>query len=447
VLPMANLTGSAEDDFFADGMTEALITNLSKVGALRVISRTSVMRYKGTNKPLADIARELGVQAVLEGSVVRSGDRVRITTQLVQAETEANLWANDYEGELRDVLTLQRNVAEAVVRQIQVKLTAEDRSRLAPQKQVDPKAYEAYLRGRLLIARVNPGAAREALQHFMNANAADPAYAPPYAGIAEIEVFSLPATEHMPRAKAAADRALQLDPNNAEAHMALGLYHLYNDWDYAAAQRDFEKAVSLDPGSAVVHARSMIPLWAVSRFDEAIRAGEKARQLDPFSVAVNVDLGRAYYFARRYDDAIAQLKKTLELDPNNGLTHLFLGVTYGEKGMHLQAAEEVARYLEIGGQPAVAANMRNAFTKEGYPGTLKVWAQHYEKRAREGRAQSWSVAIVYARMGDKEKAFEWLNRAAEEKNRAVVLTKADPQVDLLRSDPRFGEFLKRIGLQ
>jgi eukaryotic-like serine/threonine-protein kinase len=445
VLPLANLTGNAENDYFADGMTEALITNLSKVSSLRVISRTSVMRYKGSNKALPEIARELDVQAVVEGSVVRSGDRVRITTQLVRADTEANLWADDYEGELKDVLTLQRNVAEAVVRQIQVKLTAEDRSRLAPQKQVDPKAYEAYLRGRLLLAQVSARAVKEALQHFAEANAADPEYAPPYAGIAEIEVFSLPATEHMAKAKAAADRALQLDPNNAEAHMALGLYHLYNDWDFAGAQRDFERAIALDPGSAVVQSRSMIPLWAVGRFDEAIRAGEKARQLDPFSVVVNVDLGRAYYFARRYDESIQQMKKTLGLDPNNGLTHLFLGVTYGEKGMYAPAVEEVARYQEIGGSPDVAAKMRSEFAAHGYPAALKVWAEQSEKRALEGKAQSWSVAIVYARIGNKEKAFEWLRKAAEERNRAVVLTKADPQADPLRSDPRFAEFVKKIG--
>ncbi|HUR37176.1 MAG TPA: protein kinase [Terriglobales bacterium] len=447
VLPLANLTGNAENDYFADGMTEALITNLSKVNALRVISRTSAMRYKGTNKTLPEIARELGVQAVVEGSVVRSGDRVRITTQLVRAEPETNLWADEYEGEMRDVLALQRKVAEAVVRQVQVKLTAEDQSRLAPERQVDPKAYEAYLRGRLLIARVNAVSSAQAMKYFDEAIAADPGYAPPHAGIAEIEVFSLPATEHMPKAKAAAERALELDPNNAEAHMALGLYHLYNDWNYAAAQRDFEKAVTLNPGSANVYARSMIPLWAVGKFDEAIRAGEKARQLDPFSLAVNVDLGRAYYFARRYDDAIRQLQKTLELDPNNSLTHLFLGITYGEKAMYKEAAEHVARYVEAGGASEEGGKLRQAFASGGYPAMLKVWAEQYAKRAKAGRAQAWSVAIVYARMGEKENAFEWLNRAVDEKNRAVVLTKADPQADPLRSDPRFAEILKRIGLQ
>ncbi|HUS20136.1 MAG TPA: protein kinase [Terriglobales bacterium] len=447
VLPLVNLTGNAENDYFADGMTEALITNLSKVGALRVISRTSIMRYRGSSKALPEIARELNVQAVVEGSVQRAGDRVRITTQLVRADPEVNLWADDYEGEIRDVLTLQRNVAEAVVRQIQVKLTAEDRSRLSPAAPVNPKAYESFLRGRLLIARVNPAAAREATQHFNDAVAIDPQYAAPYAGLAEIEVFSLPASEHMPKAKAAAEKALRLDPNNAEAYMALGLYHLYYDWDYAGAQSDFAKAIALNPGSAVVYARSMIPLWAVGKFDEAIRAGEKARQLDPFSVAVNVDLGRSYYFAKRYDEAIRQFQKTLELDNNNGLTYLFMGVTYGEKGMFVEASQSIARYMEIGGFPDVAARMRSEFTSSGYPGSLKVWADHYEKRAKEGKSQSWSVAIVYARMGKKDKAFEWLQRAADERNRAVVLTKADPQVDSLRSDPRFAAFLKRIGLE
>lgn len=446
VLPLANLTGNAENDFFADGMTEALITNLSKVNALRVISRTSVMRYRGSNKTLPEIARELNVQAIVEGSVSRAGDRVRISTQLVRAEPETNLWANDYEGEMRDVLSLQRSVAEAVARQVQVKLTAEDRSRLAPAREVNPKAYEAYLRGRLLTNRVNSASAAQAVKYYEEAIAADPNYAPPHAGIAEIEVFSLPAAVHMPKAKAAAERALQLDPGNAEAHMALGLYHLYNDWDYAAALRDFEKAVALDPGSASVHARSMIPLWAVGRFEDAIRAGERARDLDPFSIAVNVDLGRAYYFARRYDEAIRQYQKTLELDPNNGLTHLFLGVTYGEKEMYPEAVKGVTRYFEISGEAEVAVRMRQSFATGGYPAALKVWAERYAERAKVGRSQAWSVAIVYARMGDREKAFEWLNKAADEKSRAVVLTKADPQADPLRSDPRFAALVKRLGL-
>ncbi len=445
VLPLANLTGNAENDFFADGMTEALITNLSKVSALRVISRTSVMQYKGSKKTLAEIARELNVQAIVEGSVVRAGDRVRISTQLVRVDPETNLWADDYEGEVKDVLTLQRRVSAAVVREIQVKLTAEDRSRMLPAKPVNPKAYEAYLRGRLLTTRVNPASAAQAVKYFAEAIAADPAYAPPHAGMAEIEVFSLPASEHMPRAKAAAERALQLDPNNAEAHMALGLFHLYYEWDFAKAQQGFEKAVTLDPGSASVQARYMIFLWAVGRFDDAIRAGEKARELDPFSVGVNVDLARSYYFARRYDDAIKQFHKTLELDANNGLTHLLLGVTYGEKGMYAEAAQHVARNHEIGGFPEVAAKMRQAFAAKGYPGVLRVWAESYAERAAKGRSQAWSVAIIYARLGEKDKAFEWLNRAAAEKNRALVLTKADPQADQLRSDPRYAELIKRIG--
>ncbi|HUQ50323.1 MAG TPA: protein kinase [Terriglobales bacterium] len=445
VLPLANLTGNAENDYFADGMTEALITNLAKVSALRVISRTSVMRYKGTNKTLPEIARELGVQAVVEGSVMRAGDRVRVTTQLVRADPETNLWGDNYEGEMKDVLTLQRNVAEAVVRQVQVKLTAEDRSRLKTTRQVNPKAYEANLRGRVLLSRISSATSSEALKHFKDSIAADPEYAPPHAGIAEIEVFSLPSSEHVPRAKAAAERALQLDPDNAEAHMALALVHLYFEWDWPGSRREFEKALQLNPGSASVLARYMIYLWSVGDYGEAVRVGEKARQLDPFSVAVNVDLGRSYYFARRYDEAIKQFHKTLELDPNNGFTRLVMGVTYGEMGKFAEATEEIARYHEIGGFREEAASIRRVFKSGGYPAVLREWVAAYETRVKVGRGQSWSVAIIHARLGNKDKAFEWLNKAAAEKNRAVVLTKSDPQADLLRSDPRYTEFLKRVG--
>jgi tetratricopeptide (TPR) repeat protein len=417
------------------------------VKALRVISRTSVMRYKGSNKTLQDIAAELGVQAVVEGSVTRAGDRVRVTAQLVRANPETNLWADDYEGEMRDVLTVQKNVADAVVRQVQVKVTAEDRSRQAGPKQVDPKAYESYLRGRYMLSRVSTAGRLQAMQQFRDAIAADSNYSSPYAGIAELEVFSLPSAEHMPKAREAAERALQIDPDNADAHMALGLVHLYGDWDWDGAQREFERALQLNPSSPNILGRYMIFLWSVGRFDEAIRSGEQARQIDPFSVAVNLDLARAYYFARRHDDAIKQFRKTLELDPSNGLTHQFLGIAYETKGMYPEAVGEIATAAQLNARPQWALKMRQSFASKGFHGFLEQWAAEYEESVKAGRSQSWSLGIVYAQLGNKDKAFEWLNKAVREKDRAVVLTKAEPQSDFLRNDPRFGEITKRVGFR
>ncbi len=443
VLPFANLSNDPEQEYFADGMTEELISQLAQIGALRVTSRTSAMRYKDTQKALPEIGRELGVPAVVEGSVMRVGERVRISAQLVDAATDQHLWAGTYERDLRDVLALQREVARAISEQVRVQMTPQEQAQLAAAAPVNPQAYEAYLKGKFHLSR---GLARMAVPELLRAVELDPNFAPAHAALAEQFVFLLPSHEMMPRAREAALRAIALDQANAEAHMALALVKLYFDWDWPGAEQEFRRALELDPGSATVHARYNFYLWVMGRFEEAVASAERARQLDPLNVVVNTDLGRCYYFARQYDRAIEQFRKTLEIDPNNWMTYLFLGIAYEQAGMQEQAAEAVARSRELASRPEQAEAMRRGFASSGFVGHLRAWAKAWEVDAARGLAQPYSVGLIYTRLGEKDLAFRWLEKAFEERTRAIVLLNVEPQVDPIRDDPRFYDLVRRIGL-
>jgi eukaryotic-like serine/threonine-protein kinase len=337
VLPLENLSGDPAQEFFADGMTEALISNLAQIRALKVISRTSVMRYKGSGKLLREIARELNVDAVLEGSVQRAGGRVRITAQLIQAASDTHLWARDYDRDPSDILRLQSEVASAVAEEIRIQVTAEERVRLASARSVNPQAHEAYLLGRYHLSKKNEDDLRQAIEHFERAIQLAPDYAAAYAGLSEAwQERGVWGTrtfiEVEPPARAAALKAIQWDEQLAEGHMMLAQLNYIYDWDWAGAEQQFKRALELDPGSLYVHRPYAVFLMAVGRHAEAISEMQRAAQLDPVSSEIQSNFGRILYRARKYDEAIPHFKRALELEPRSYSAYVRLGDVYGETG-------------------------------------------------------------------------------------------------------------------
>jgi len=447
VLPLENHSNDSEQEYFADGMTEALITNLGKVSALRVISQTTAFQYKDTKKPLAVIARELNVNAVLEGSVLRSGERVRITVQLVDPVRDRQLWAESYERDLRDILTLQGGVASDVASQIQVQLTRRERAELHDRTRIHPQAYEYLLLGHHFLNRQKArlGANATAVAYFEKALAVDSGYAPAYAGLAQANLYRTISARGVQDARAMARRALELDDRLAEAHATRGSIYLSYDWNWAESEKEFRRAIELNPGLAEAHAQFALFWWAMGKPDRALLEAKKANEIDPLSVSSC--LGRFYYFNRQYDRAVSEYQRVLSADPDHPMAHFFLGIVYAQMGREKEAAQELIRAAELRRDTETAAALASGFAAGGFNGLLKVWVRIDAKRAAQGQEQAASVALEYARLGEKEKAFEWLERACQERSRALVyVLRADPQFDLLRSDPRYQQLLQRIGL-
>ena len=448
VLPLENLSRDPEQEYFVDGMTDELITNLAKIGALRVISRTSVMRYKGTKKSLPEIARELNVDAVVEGTVSRSPGRVHITAQLVLARPEKHLWAEGYDRPLGDAVALQSELARTIATEIKIKATPQEQARLSSARPVNPQAYELYLWGKHYWQRELgvSQAGSKSIGYFQKAIALDPNYAPAYAGLARTYISLLPATENMPKARALAMKAMEFDETLAEAHVALADIKFLSDWDWAGAGEEFQRALELNPGAVGAHADHAMYLWAMGRGDEATAELQRAQQLDPLSLSVNLWLGRSFYFAHDFDRAIEQYRKTIELDPTYSWAHLFLAIAYHTVGNYDQAVEEMSKARELQGDREFTLAVGKAYKRAGYAGALRVLAEDTEHKWRRGQEQAASLALIYAKL-DKEKAFMWLEKAYQERSRALpYLLRADPQFDNLRPDPRYADLLRRLSL-
>jgi eukaryotic-like serine/threonine-protein kinase len=460
VLPLVNLASPSEE-YFADGMTEALIADLAQIGELRVISRTSVMRYKGTNKPLPGIARDLGVDCLVEGSILRAGNQVRITAQLIHAASDTHLWAKSYERDLNNILVLQREVARAIVEEIRVNLTAKQRARLAASRLVQPEAYEAYLKGRYYWNKRTGQDIKRAIEYFQQALAIDPDYAPTYAGLADAyHVFwfytGISPREKYPLAKAAALKALEIDNSLAEAHTSLAAIKADDEWDFPGAEAEFRKAILLNPNYPIAHQWFAQYLAYFGRFEEAIAEIRKAQQLDPLSPITHTVSGDTHLRARQYDQAIAQLKKAIEIEPNFSIAHSKLRDVYLEKKMVQEAISE-GRIAEIlGGESHERATESTAALSEAYAkfGEDGYWRKRVdsamEKRDRPsvlGHDESpYCIASIYARLGEEELAIQWLQRAVEERDVSVMYVKTAPEFDRLRSDPRAIDLMLRIGL-
>jgi TolB-like protein len=437
VLPFDNLSGDPDQEFFAMGMTEALIGDLARISALRVISRQSVERFKDSDTPLPEIAATLGVDAVVEGSVLRAGDTVRIATQLIRADPEQNLWGDRYEGSIEDILGLQSEVARRIARAVEITVTAREEALLAGARRVDPAAHELYLRARYLANRGDSIA--ESIELFEKAIAADPDYAQPYAGLAEQQVFALPSHEHMPLARAYATKALELDETLPEAHTALAMVRFYYDWDWNAAEEGFLRAIELGPASAAAHHRYSFYLQAMGRFDEARQELRVAKRLDPLNAFIAVDLARTFYYGREYDRAVAGFDAVLEEAPGFYWALLFRGFAYEQQGRSQEAAASIIAARREAGDLDMVAALESGYEQRGYQGFLQAWIDQWE-----ARAQPTSVAMVEARLGRVDLAFEWLERGYEERTRYMVNLAIEPQIDPLRSDPRFADLLHRM---
>jgi TolB-like protein/Tfp pilus assembly protein PilF len=442
VLPMTNLSGDPQQDYFADGMTEALITDLSKIRALKVISRTSVMQYKGdTKKPLPQIARELGVEGVVEGSVLRVGDRVRITAQLIEAASDRHLWAENYDRDLRNILELQSSLAQAIAREIRIVITPQEQSLLASIQPINPQAYELYLKG------ISAKSTAESADYFQRAVGIDPSYALAWTQLAWSYNYSgsgvaLSYAEAYHKAKAAAQKALDIDPDQADAHAALAFAALESDWDWSLAERECLKALELNANSVLAHETYASYLVRMDRAPKALAEAQRGVELNPLWPDAYSLQAFTCWLAREYDQAFEAAQRSLTLRGLQSSTaDSIVARVYRDRGMY---AESIAEWERMKEDPIVLGHGGNAYARGGRIakaeeciGKLKDWV------ARD-RLGAYEIALVYTGLGDKDRAFEWLVKALEVRDKGMTFLKVDPTLDLLRPDPRFHALLRRM---
>jgi TolB-like protein/DNA-binding winged helix-turn-helix (wHTH) protein/Flp pilus assembly protein TadD len=451
VLPLRNLSTDPEYEYFTEGMTDELITHLAKIGRLRVISHTSVNRYKDTKLPVREIAKELGVDAVIEGTVLRSGDRIRITAQLIDARTDRHLWAESYERDIKDVLALQDDVSQQIVHEVGLNLTSEEQARLTSDREVDPVAHEAYLKGNVYADQLNCTGTRKAVDFYQQALARDPNYAPAYAGLGNSH-FRLAdwgcalQAEHFAKAKEAAARAVELDDSLSNAHILLGKLAFYHDWEWEKAEQEYRRVTQRDSNNAWGHASYAVFLVAMGRRDEGLGELNKARQLDPVSEYTNMLASYIYYQAHDYDRSIEQAKKTIELYPHSGASYYWLGQSYEQKGLHKEATEAYMTSGTFGGGATKEwmDSERKAFEQGGIAGYwgLQFHDKHYADRPGDNCWRS----LTYAHMGDKQQTLKWLDFSFEHHCDGLQFLRAEPIYDMLREDPRYRELVARMRL-
>jgi TolB-like protein/DNA-binding winged helix-turn-helix (wHTH) protein/Tfp pilus assembly protein PilF len=454
VLPLDNLSGDPSEEFFADGMTDQLITDLAEVGSLRVISRTSVMPYKGTKKALPEIARELNVRAVVEGSVVRSGQRVRVTAQLIQALTDQHLWAKTYDRDLGDVLKLQGEVAYAIAQQVRAQLAPEQQAQLRLANSVNPAAYDAYVRGRLYFTTeyTKPESLRKAQQDFEESIQKDPNFALGYAGLADTYVYlafagALPRDQAYQSAKGALAKALALDDSIGEAHDTLGLLSSEFDWDWNTADREFDRAIALAPSYSCALEDRATFLALTGRRAEALAEIAKIDQLDyGFSAARTVS--RTYYELRDYHALIEASKRGLLLDPKDWMQYYFLGVGYEGTGKLPEAIPEYQKAIEMSGGSQGVVALAHAYSAAGRKAEAEKILRDLQRKSEKTSNSPYTMATIYAGLGENDKAFEFLEKAYSQKSLGVPSSlSSDLLLDSLRPDPRFQNLLGRIGLK
>lgn len=453
VLPIDNLSGDPEQEYFADGMTEALITDLAKIGALKVISRTSVMQFKDSRESLRKIADELGVDLILEGSALRAGNRVRITAQLIEASSDRHLWAESYERDLSDILSLQSEVARAIAREVEVKLTPQEETRLASAKPVDPEAFTLYLKGRYFWNRRNPADLQKGLDLFQKAVERDAQYAQAYAGLADtysllggIVYHVMPPREARPRSKALALRAIALDETLAEAHTALALNLFEYDWQWKEAEKEFRRAIELNPSYATAHQWFAELLSTQGRHEDARKEILRARKLDPLSPIIDFAVGEQLYNARLYDQAIAHLKAALEVEPNFLPTHFLLGQTFLRSGNFAAAEQIFDKALQLAPDSSlIRASLAIAKSRLGDRKSAEGLVRSIEEMRARQYVPASHLAVAYFGLGDMENGLRAMERAVEERDGWVVFMKIEPLLDPVRNDPRFVDLMRKAG--
>ena len=452
VLPLDNLSGDPSEEFFADGMTDQLITDLAKVGSLRVISRTSVMQYKGAKKSLPEVARELKVDAIVEGSVVRSGQRVRVTAQLIQAPADRHLWAETYDRDLGDILNLQGEVAAAIAEQVRAKLTRQQQARLRQGHAVNPAAYDAYLKGQLYYTTefTKPNSLRKAQRYFEEAIQKDPNFALAYAGLAGTYVFlayagALPADQAYRSSKSALSRALELDDSIGEAYDILGELSWRFDWEWGAAEREFNHAIALAPSYSCAHEDRAGFLTFMGRRSEALVEIKQIDQLDYGFSAAHTETG-VYYGLEDFPRLIEASKRGLLLDPNDGDYHYTLGIGYEGTGRPHEAISEYLKASDLSGGPQKMVALAHAYPAAGRKAEADKILRDLEHKLKQTSASPYTMATIYAGLGESDKALEFLERAYSQRSFEILSLRSDLLLDSLHPDPRFQDLVRRIGL-
>lgn len=453
VLPLRNISPDPNDEYFTDGMTEELISTLSKIAELRVISRTSVMRYKGGAKSVAEIGAELGVATILEGSVRKAGPKLRVTIQLVDARSEEQLWSNQYDRDLKDVFAIQGDIAKKIANALRIQLLQREKQEIEKKATRDLDAYTDYLTGRYEWNKRTEVGLRKAIEHFELALKRDPAFGLAYTGLADsyaaLALFEILSPEQaFPRAKAAAEKALQIDEKLAEAHTSLGLVKFQYDRDWSGSESEFRRAIELNPSYAPAHQFFADYLKAMGRFSEAVAEMKRAQELDPLSMSINTGLGHVLYLSRQYDQAIEQYRRALELDPSFVQAHLWFGRPYLQKGMYDEAIAEVLQAVKLSGESTISlAVLGHAYASAGRRAEVDRILSKLKERASKQYVPSYWIALIYTGLGAKDEAFEWLERAFRERSSWMAWIKVEPRFDVLRSDPRFVSLLKRMRLE
>jgi len=454
VLPLDNYSSDPEQQYFADGMTEALTAELSQIRGLRVPSRTSVMLYKRANKPLREIARELDVDALVEGSVTRSGDRVGITVQLLDGLRDQHLWGEHYERDSRDVLSLQHELARAITEELKISLTPEEQKHLKSTEPINPDAYSSYLHGRYYWYKRTNEAFQKSIQYYEQAISSDANYAPAYAGLADSYALlgsspndALPPNVAMPKAKAAAQKALQLDAGLAEAHASLAYVSMVYEWDWHTAEKEFQRAIEINPHYAGAHEWYAQLLAAQGRENDALAEVKKARDADPMLVLMHAAVAEVLYYSRRYDEVIAQGQQTLELDPNYPLAHFHLGRAYTAKGMYPEAIAEFQKAeSSLGETPAIITAIGYASAKAGDHSAARKALDELRAQSKQKYVPSLYFAAICAGLSDTKEGVSWLEKAYQEHDDYLVYLRVDPMADPLRSSPHFQALLQKLGL-
>jgi TolB-like protein/DNA-binding winged helix-turn-helix (wHTH) protein/Tfp pilus assembly protein PilF len=453
VLPLANLSGDPSQEYLADGLTEELITDLAQIKSLQVISRTSVMQYRSVKKSLPEIARELQVDAVVEGAVLRSGQRVRITAQLIEARTDRHLWAQTYERDLRDMIALQGEVAREIARQVGSQLTPMEQARLSVPRPVDPKAYEDYLQGRYFWNKREQEGYKVAIAHFEQAIHADPNYAPAYAGLADAYALlgswpnaTMQRKEAMPKAKALALKAVELDDTLAEAHTSLAFVEMHYEWNFSAAEKEFQRAIELNPSYATAHEWYAFDLVAMHRPDDALAEIRRAQQVDPLSLIINTDLGEMLNYAGQPDAAVEQCEKVLAMNPSFFHAHGILASIYLGKKMYPKAVAESRKAAQGSANTWFVGELASALSLSGRRTEARQLLHDLTRLSQEHYDVADDIASVHAGLGDKKQAFWWLEKAYQERSGSMILLNVAPVFDPLRSDPRFVDLVRRVGL-
>ena len=445
ILPLENLSGDPGQEYFADGMTEELINDLGQVSTLRVISLTSAMSYKGTKKKLPEIARDLAVDAVVEGGVLREGNQVRISAQLIDAKADRPIWAHTYVRDMTSVLVLQGEAAQAIADEISINVTPQEQARLARRRPINPEAQDMYLHG---MIQLDADDCKSAVEYFHHALDKDPYYAQAHAALANCygrmgEAGQLSYKEAFSEQKTEATRAIQLDSSLPEGYAELANTAMTLDWDWATAAAEFHRALELNPNSAIVHQKFAFYLVRTGQLPEALAEVERGVDLDPVSGRSFHYQGFIYYFSRQYDQALSLIRRIRALDINPPDWSFLLGDVYAEKGMY---AESIAEFLKSGDGPDSLGHLGNIYARAGHAAAARKTISQLEEHVRENGVGRYEIALVYAGLGKKQEAFKWLEESYNARDVGLIYLKIDPCLDPLRSDPRFDDLVRRVGL-